>query len=88
VPPTGGQGGNNALRNAGLLVEHLTKVVSGTEDTALETEIQKYEKNMLNFSRSSVTKSFYLAHVMTVQGYLVPYVLRGFMRIVNFFFGV
>jgi hypothetical protein len=69
-------------------MKHIVKV-SEAEDvaTALNTEIRAYEKDMLKFSRASVVKSYYFAHIMTIEGYILPYILRGFMRIMNFFFG-
>jgi len=88
VPPTGGEGGNTALRDAASLTKQLL-AVSQAEDVAaaLETEIRAYEKDMLRFSRASAIKSYYFAQIMTIEGYILPYIVRGFMRIMNFFFG-
>ena len=89
VPPTGGEGGNTALRDAALLTKHLIKVSKADDVTAaLNTEIRAYEKDMLKFSRALVVKSYYFAHIMTIEGYILPYIVRGFMRIMNFFFGL
>jgi 2-polyprenyl-6-methoxyphenol hydroxylase-like FAD-dependent oxidoreductase len=88
VPPTGGEGGNTAIRNAAELVKHILKVAS-VEDrgAALDVEIQKYEKEMLTFAWSSVGRSYRNSMTITVEGYVLPYLLRGMLRIINFFFG-
>ena len=89
MPPTGGEGGNTAIHDAGLLVKHLTKVVSADDRKAvLDVEIQAYEKDMLKFAWASVSRSYRNATVITVEGYIFPYILRGLLRIINFFFGV
>lgn len=71
-----------------MLTKHLVKV-SETENvaSALETEIREYEKDMLKFSRASAVVSYYFAHIMTIEGYILPYIVRGFMKVMNFFFG-
>jgi hypothetical protein len=88
VPPTGGEGGNTAIRDAALLTKHLMKI-SKAEDraSAIDAEIRAYETDMLSFSRKSVVKSHWFAHIMMIEGYVLPYIVRGFMRIMNFFFG-
>ena len=88
MPPTGGEGGNTAIRDAAILTEHIIKI-SEAEDraVAIESQIRAYEKDMLSFSRKSVVKSHWFAHIMTIEGYVLPYIVRGFMKIMNFFFG-
>jgi hypothetical protein len=88
VPPTAGEGGNTAIRDAALLMKHLIKI-SEAEDraSAIDAEIRIYETDMLSFSRKSVVKSHWFAHIITIEGYVLPYIMRGFMRIMNFFFG-
>lgn len=89
VPPTGGEGGNTAIRDAASLVKHLAKVASAADPKAtLDVEIQEYEKDMLKFSSSSISRSYRNSTVITVEGYIYPYLVRGLLRIVNFFFGV
>lgn len=89
VPPTGGEGGNTAIRDAGLLVEHL-KIVAAAEDrkAVLDVEIQAYEKDMLKFSWSAVSASYRNSTSITIDGYIFPYILRGVLMVINFFFGV
>lgn len=88
VPPTGGEGGNTALRDAGKLLDCLVKVTqSGDRETALKIELPKYEEDMLGFSRDSVNRSYRNARLVLTEGYVVPYLKRAVMRIVNFFFG-
>ena len=89
VPPTGGEGGNTAIRDAGILVKHLTTVAAAEDRKGvLNVEIQAYEKDMLKFAWASVTRSYRNATTITVEGYIFPYILRGVLRIINFFFGV
>jgi 2-polyprenyl-6-methoxyphenol hydroxylase-like FAD-dependent oxidoreductase len=88
VPPTGGEGGNTAIRDAGALVKRLTKIASAKDrEATLSVEIEEYEKEMLKFSRGSVNRSYRNSTTITVEGYIFPYLLRGFLRIINFFFG-
>ena len=88
VPPTGGEGGNTAIRDAAKLLETI-KTIDSSDDLkeAIETEIPRYEKEMLNFAWSVVSKSTKFAKVFTAEGYVVPYVIRVVFRIINFFFG-
>ena len=88
VPPTSGEGGNTAIRDAALLTKHLMKI-SEAEDraSAIDAESRAYEMDMLSFSRKSVVKSHWFAHIITIEGYVLPYIVRGFMRTMNFFFG-
>ena len=89
MPPTGGEGGNTALRDAALLLESLTKVAfSSDPDSILKTEIPMYEKDMLQFARTAVNRSYRNAKMAGADGYIKPYVLRIIMRTVNFFFGL
>lgn len=89
MPPTGGEGGNTAIRDAGLLMKHLT-IAAATEDrkAVLDVEIQAYEKDMLKFAWAAVSTSYRNATSITIDGYIFPYVLRGLLMIINFFFGV
>ena len=89
MPPTGGEGGNNAIRDAALLVQRLKKIAT-TEDREgiLGAEIQEYEKEMLRFSWSSVSKSYRYSTFITAEGYIFPYILRAMFRFINFFIGV
>jgi 2-polyprenyl-6-methoxyphenol hydroxylase-like FAD-dependent oxidoreductase len=88
VPPTGGEGGNSALRDAGLLLEHIVKISSSDDRMmAMKTEIPKYEKSMVELSRVSVKTSYRNAKMASMEGHVVPYRLRFVMRVVNFFFG-
>ena len=88
MPPTGGEGGNTALRDAGLLLRHLMKITS-TDDppSIMATEIEAYEKDMLNFAWGAVSTSKRNAQVISTEGYIFPYLVRGFMRIMNLLFG-
>jgi 2-polyprenyl-6-methoxyphenol hydroxylase-like FAD-dependent oxidoreductase len=89
VPPTGGEGGNSALHDAASLLEHLSKIASAADrHAAVDTEIKQYEKDMLKFSWSKVSKSYYLCQAITIEGYLFPYLLRGLLRILNYLVGV
>ena len=89
MPPTGGEGGNIALRDAGLLLDCLLKVVSSEDcGSVMKSELPRYEKEMLEFSRRCVSRSHRSAKIRTVEGYVMPYVIRFAMRIANFFFGV
>jgi 2-polyprenyl-6-methoxyphenol hydroxylase-like FAD-dependent oxidoreductase len=88
VPPTGGEGGNTAIRDAAKLMETI-KTIDSSDDLkeAIETDIPRYEKEMLNFAWSVVSKSTKFAKVFTAEGYVVPYVIRVVLRVINFFFG-
>jgi 2-polyprenyl-6-methoxyphenol hydroxylase-like FAD-dependent oxidoreductase len=88
VPPTGGEGGNTAIRDAGILVKRLTTIAAAEDRKAiLDVEIEAYEKDMLKFAWASVNRSYRNATTITVEGYVFPYIVRGFLRIINFFFG-
>ena len=89
MPPTGGEGGNTAIRDAAILVKHLTTVAAAEDRKAvLDIEIQAYEKDMLKFAWTSVSRSYRNATSITVEGYIFPYILRAIFRIINFFFGI
>jgi len=88
VPPTGGEGGNTAIRDAAELVKHVAKIAAAPDcKAALDVEISEYEKDMLKFSRSTVTRSYRNAKIITVDGYVLPYLVRGLFRVLNFLFG-
>jgi hypothetical protein len=71
-----------------LLTEHLTRVAAAADfNAALEIEIPKYEKDMMEFARGCVNRSMRNVRTITAEGYVVPYLIRGVMRIVNFFLG-
>ena len=87
MPPTGGEGGNSALRDAAQLTRTLVKVVASHDlRTRLEEEISGYEEEMLKFSSLTVNRSMRYRGIMTVEGWVYPYLLRTVLRIVNFFF--
>jgi 2-polyprenyl-6-methoxyphenol hydroxylase-like FAD-dependent oxidoreductase len=88
VPPTGGSGGNVALRDAALLLKHLV-VIANAQDipTSLAKEIPKYESNILGFSAKVVSMSKRYATMITADGWIMPYLMRFFMRLGNFFIG-
>jgi hypothetical protein len=50
-------------------------------------EIPKYEKEMLSFASNVVRRSVRNAKMITVEGYVMPYVVRAMLRVINFFFG-
>lgn len=88
MPPTGGVGGNAAIRDAASLTEHLTRVSNASDiHAALEVEIPKYEKDMIQFSKGCVNTSMRNVRMITAEGYIFPYLIRMVMRIVNFFIG-
>jgi 2-polyprenyl-6-methoxyphenol hydroxylase-like FAD-dependent oxidoreductase len=88
VPPTGGEGGNTAIRDAAKLMETIKNIESSDNlKEAIETDIPKYEKEMANFAWRVVSKSTKFAKVFTAEGYVVPYLIRAVLRVINFFFG-
>ena len=88
VPPTAGEGGNTAIRDAGVLLKHLITVASADDlRSAFDEEIPKYERDMLEFSWTKISDSCRNAKLITMEGYIFPYVVRGIMRILNLFFG-
>ena len=88
VPPTGGVGGNAAIRDAASLMENLTRVSEAVDiQAALEVEIPKYEKDMMQFSKSCVNTSMRNVRTITAEGYIFPHLMRTMMRIVNLFIG-
>jgi 2-polyprenyl-6-methoxyphenol hydroxylase-like FAD-dependent oxidoreductase len=88
VPPTGGEGGNVAIRDAAALVKHLTKVVNASDQNeALRTEIREYEKDMATFSRSKVNKASMLCRIMTAEG-IFSFIVRWVMWIVDLVVGI
>jgi 2-polyprenyl-6-methoxyphenol hydroxylase-like FAD-dependent oxidoreductase len=88
VPPTGGEGGNTAIRDAAKLLETI-KIIESADDVkeAIEMEIPKYEKEMLSFAADVVSRSVRNAKMITAEGYILPYIVRGILRVINFFFG-
>jgi 2-polyprenyl-6-methoxyphenol hydroxylase-like FAD-dependent oxidoreductase len=87
VPPTGGEGGNVALHDAALLVKYLTKVIGvSDQNEALETEIKEYEKEMAEFSWSKLSKAHRLCRIITVDGIILPFIVRCVLRIFDFAF--
>lgn len=88
MPPTGGEGGNTAIHDAELLMKRLTNVMSAADrGAALHMEIEEYEKEMLQFSKSSAGRSYRNSALITIEGYIIPYLFRTFLRVMNFFFG-
>ena len=88
MPPTGGVGGNAAIRDAASLMENLTRVSEAVDiQAALEVEIPKYEKDMMQFSKSCVNTSMRNVRTITAEGYIFPHLMRTMMRIVNLFIG-
>jgi salicylate hydroxylase len=83
VPPTGGEGANTALCDSAALVRHL--VTAESNQTSLKNAINQYEKEMLSFSSKKVSESYRMAKNITSDGYLGPFFMRCFLRIVNFF---
>jgi hypothetical protein len=69
-------------------MEHLTRVSEAVDiHAALEVEIPKYEKDMIQFSKSCVNTSMRNVRAITAEGYIFPYLMRTMMRIVNLFIG-
>ena len=88
MPPTGGEGGNTAIRDAAKLLETIKVLhAAGDFNEAIEMEIPKYEKEMLSFASNVVRRSVRNAKMITVEGYVMPYVVRAMLRVINFFFG-
>ena len=88
MPPTGGEGGNSAIRDAALLVKRIRNMVSASNPrSAVGSEIAAYEKEMLKLSWVAVTASYRNCKVMTIEGYILPYFVRLVLRVINFFFG-
>ena len=88
MPPTGGEGGNTAIRDAAKLLETI-KIIESAENwkQTIEVEIPKYEQEMLSFASRVVNRSTRNAKMITAEGYVTPYLIRGVLRIMNFFFG-
>lgn len=88
MPPTGGEGGNTALRDAGLLLKHLKRIAFAKDpEAAMVDEIPAYEKDMLDFAWSAVSRSTQNAQIICAEGYFFPFMVRTFMKTLNFLFG-
>lgn len=87
MPPTGGEGGNTAIRDAAQLTQSLVKVFALTDrgQGILPEEISAYENDMLKFSSTSVNRSMRFSGMMTAEGWVYPYLIRIGLRVVNFF---
>jgi 2-polyprenyl-6-methoxyphenol hydroxylase-like FAD-dependent oxidoreductase len=85
VPPTGGEGANTAIFDSASLAKHLANTSSG--QYSVEKAINKYEKEMLNFSWGQVSSSDRMSRLITMEGYVLPYLFGAFLRVVNLFFG-
>ena len=85
MPPSGGEGANTALHDAGLLVRYLTSAASG--ETSIGTAVKEYEKEMLDYAWGVIRNSHVSARSFVVDGYVVSYLLGIFLKIVHFFLG-
>lgn len=89
MPPTGGEGGSNAIRDAAQLTQHIIKVCeSDSPLDILSMEVSAYESDILKWSSSSVGRSMRFSGMITAEGWVYPYFIRFFLKIVNFFIGV
>ena len=89
VPPTGGEGGNTAIRDAAQLTQRLTKVSAFNDRrTILAKEISAYETDMLKFSSVVVHTSLRNSGMITAEGWIYPHIIRAILKVVNFFFGL
>jgi salicylate hydroxylase len=89
VPPSGGEGGNNALRDAGQLTQCLVKVFASKDgQDVLPGEVSAYENEMFKLSSVSIRTSMRNSNTITAEGWVYPYFIQFALRVVNFFFGL